>query len=311
MRLVRERAVEAGRAGQATPRLDAQERRPRLRPDAELRHAVPGDLQRQAGAGRLVAQGGAGRPVQDHRVVGEQPLVQRQDAALHRARLRLGAQQAVLHPADRRRLVLREQEPVRPLRHALGQRPAERRMCAERGRQHRVARVAQPVLDREPVAVEPVADLQGEAERIDRAARRVVAQHEAAALRVASEPLEAPVAGEAVLRHAVALPVVAQRIPGKPADDREQHRRVPRPFRPGLPQQLARDGAAQRGELGAVRLDRDSEPGVAEAVDGVGCRHGMGRIGMVRSSRAGPYPGHVKENARIVPLPRGPRGRRS
>ena len=106
--LVGKFAVKIRGAGKPAPRFDAQKRRAAgLRPDSELAKSFPGNFQRWTVVGRVADRAARG-PIEDNRVVIEQPLRQRQRFALDRRRLRLGAQQAVLQPPDRRRLLVGE-----------------------------------------------------------------------------------------------------------------------------------------------------------------------------------------------------------
>src|SRR6266702_2037929 len=105
--LVGKLAVESSRAGEPAPRLNAQEQRAWLRPDAELPKTRPGDLERWT-AWPGIAHRAACRRIEDHGIRLEQPLRKLQHCALHRRWLRLGAHQPARQPPDRRGLWLLE-----------------------------------------------------------------------------------------------------------------------------------------------------------------------------------------------------------
>src|ERR1700722_7296251 len=102
--LVAEFAIEVRRAGKAVPGLDAKKRRtPELRPDSEFAKSVPENLDRRTAIGSE-ADRRASWPVQNDRIVVEQPLRKGQRVAANRRGLRFRPQQAALQPPDRPRV---------------------------------------------------------------------------------------------------------------------------------------------------------------------------------------------------------------
>ena len=237
------------------PGLDAEKRRARgLRPHAELTKSFPGHFNRWTAIGHE-ADRTALRPVQNDRIVVEQPFRKGKRVGANRGGLRRGSQQAVFQPADRRGFLPGEHQPVVLLGHSGKQRPIEGGMGADRSRQHFVTRIGDFESHAQIGVLQRIGHRQPERERIASPGGGIVGKLQSAGMWLTLPPIEPTIACKAMLRHRIEPSPVPQFVVLQPADDGEQDGRMARPLRTGLPKQLESGGVLQRAQFSAIRRD--------------------------------------------------------
>lgn len=154
------------------PRLDADEIRTGLGPDAERRKIVEPDMELRASR-RTVADTSARQGVEDQRVIDEQIVLQCERIADDGGRNRVRFQEARrIDAAHWRAFFLRKDEAVLIARCAEGKGPLQSGMKAETGRHRRVTVIADHRAQRQRVSDDLEVDVELELKWIDGASGR-------------------------------------------------------------------------------------------------------------------------------------------
>ena len=205
------------------------------------------DTSMRRGARRAVAHRLADQPVHDDGVRVEQRRIERQEIAHDRR----GSGSRLISPASSRRIgagsACSNSRMMRRLVDVVGERPAERRMRADRCRQHRVAGVGDGVASL-PANRRSARSRWRSGSRTGRspASARRRAAPAGSWWRCAIPRRSGASRAKPWRVHRIGVPGHLQPIVAQLPNDREQHRRMPRPLRPCLPQHLLPAAIFQR-----------------------------------------------------------------
>ena len=151
---------------------------------------------------------------------------------------RLVAEQAVFQTANGLGLFVRETDPVGFLRQSRQQRPIKCGMRAERCGQYLIACIGNLESDVQMRAFDRVSHSQSKCVWKMQTGGLIVRENQGTGFWAALAPLERPIPRKTMLRHRIGFALAAHFVVFKSADDRKQDRRMSRPGRSGLPQQL-------------------------------------------------------------------------